>query len=701
MMSLNGEKNIATNEESKTLSQMRNIGIMAHIDAGKTTTSERILYYTGKSHKLGEVHEGTATMDWMVQEQERGITITSAATTFQWLEHKVNLIDTPGHVDFTIEVERSLRVLDGAIAAFDGANGVEPQSETVWRQADRYHVPRIAFLNKMDKIGANHIMCIQSMKEKLGANAVLVQLPIGSESQFKGVIDVIEMKSLIWDSDSKECVPRVENVPQNLLDDALLQRTELIENLADFDDNLAECVLEDKSPTGAQIRTALRKAVIGMKITPVFLGSAFKNKGIQPLLDGVIHFLPSPLDVPPATGVAIEGVVESSNRCASSSEPFAGIVFKIMTDPFVGSLSYLRIYSGKLKTGESLLNTIKQKKERVTKILRMHANEREEILEASAGDIVAVVGLKFATTGDTLCTPDAPIAFESMIFPDPVISLAVEPKTTADLDKLQQSLNRLAQEDPSLKVTLSQDTGQMILSGMGELHLQIIVDRLLREFKIQANVGKPQVSYRECIQKTAQATEEFSRVFQNKTFNARVTLKVEPSPENQLVEVSVVQKPNVPNNIIQALKDSVQGASSSGALCGYPMVNMKVSVTDYSFDSSMLDEVVYKVAASNALRHAVQAAIPVLMEPIMKLEILVPAEFSGTIVSDVASRRGQMNGLDHKGNLQVVQAEVPLSELFGYETDIRSLSQGRASSSMQFSKYLPLTKHLQDKIMGI
>ncbi|MEY3901416.1 MAG: hypothetical protein RL189_722 [Pseudomonadota bacterium] len=686
---------------SHDLSLFRNIGIMAHIDAGKTTTSERLLYYTGKSHKLGEVHEGTATMDWMVQEQERGITITSAATTVFWKDTRINLIDTPGHVDFTIEVERSLRVLDGAVAVFDAANGVEPQSETVWRQAERYHVPRIAFLNKMDKVGADVEMCIESMRSKLNARVALAQLPIGSESAFSGVVDLVEMKAWTWKGDDKDSPFTEGAVPANLLDDAQLYRQELVENLADFDDALAEAVLSDAEVSPAMIKSALRKAVIGIKLVPVFMGTAFKNKGIQPLLNAIVDYLPSPLDVPQVEGVEVEGIVGAGKRAHTADAPFSAIVFKIMSDPFVGSLSFARIYSGKLKVGDAVQNVLKQKKERVTKILMMHANDRAEVEEVSAGEIVALVGLKFAVTGDTLAAIDAPIAYEAMKFPEPVISLAVEPKSTADLDKLMQSLNRLATEDPSLRVSTSEETGQVLISGMGELHLQIIADRLLREFKVQANIGKPQVSYRESVTKSAAAREEFSRSVNNKNFSAWVALKVVSSEERGAPAVDIVKKANIPNNIYAALKESLEGAVSSGPLCGYPLVNLKVEVTDFSFDPQLVDEVCYKVAVANAARTALEKASPVMMEPFMKVEVVVPPESSGTIVSDVNGRRGRVLGLDARGHLQVVQAEIPLAELFGYETDIRSLSQGRASSTMQFSHYEPVPKNLQDKIMGL
>ncbi|NBO38664.1 elongation factor G [bacterium] len=686
---------------SNDLSRFRNIGIMAHIDAGKTTTSERLLYYTGKSHKLGEVHEGTATMDWMVQEQERGITITSAATTVLWKDTRINLIDTPGHVDFTIEVERSLRVLDGAVAVFDAANGVEPQSETVWRQAERYHVPRIAFLNKMDKVGADVEMCIESMRSKLNAKVVLAQLPIGAESEFKGVVDLVSQCAWIWKGDDKDSQFEQKEIPADMADDASLYRQELIDSLADYDDAVAEAVLSDAEVSAEMIKKALRQAVVDLNLVPVFVGTAFKNKGIQPLLDAIVDYLPSPLDIPAVKGVAVEGIVAEGTRPHSIDAPFSAIVFKIMSDPFVGSLSYARIYSGKIKVGDAVQNVLKQKKERVTKILMMHANDRSEVNEASAGEIVALVGLKFAVTGDTLADIDAPIAYEAMKFPEPVISLAIEPKSTADLDKLNQSLNRLATEDPSLRVGTSEETGQVLISGMGELHLQIIADRLLREFKVQANIGKPQVSYRESIVKSAAAREEFSRPVQSKNFSAWVALKVLSSDNRGAPSIEIVKKQNIPNAVYAALKESLDGAVSSGPLCGYPLVNLSVEVTDFSFDPQGVDEVCYKVAASNAVRAALEKASPVMMEPFMKVEIVVPPESSGTIVSDVNSRRGRVLGLDARGHLQVVQAEIPLAELFGYETDIRSLSQGRASSTMQFSHYEPVPKNLQDKIMGL
>jgi elongation factor G len=686
---------------SPPLVKYRNIGIMAHIDAGKTTTTERILYYTGKSHKLGEVHEGTATMDWMVQEQERGITITSAATTTLWQDHRINIIDTPGHVDFTIEVERSLRVLDGAIAVFDAANGVEPQSETVWRQAEKYHVPRIAFLNKMDKVGADVDMCLQSMRDKLATKPVLIQLPVGAESAFHGVVDLVTRKCYLWSGDDKDAVITSGEPPQDMLDDVELHRAELIEHLADVDDAIAEALLSDAEVTPEEMLRVLRKGCISLAIVPVLLGSSFKNKGVQLLLDAVVHFLPSPLDVPPLQGVQLRKDVPAGTRAPDDGEPLSAIVFKIMSDPFVGSLSYARIYSGRLKVGDSVLAVTRDKRERVTKILLMHANERQEIESAGAGEIVALVGLKESTTGETLADPKHPIAYESMTFPDPVISLAIEPKSAAGMDKLQQSLKRLEQEDPSLRVSLSEETGQVLIAGMGELHLQIIADRLAREFKVDANVGKPQVSYRESIHRSGAARETFERPAQHKTLRATVAVAVEPADRGTQSVVEVVEVKDVPKNFREAILESIRSSLGSGPLCGYPLVNLKVRVTDYSYEPEFADEVCYKVAASQALRVALSQAEPVMMEPYMHVEVHVPPESSGTIVSDVSGRRGRVLGLDVRGHMQIVSAEMPLSELFGYETDIRSLSQGRASSSMQFSHFEAVPKAVQDRILGI
>jgi elongation factor G len=639
-------------------------------------------------------------MDWMVQEQERGITITSAATTVYWKDHRLNLIDTPGHVDFTIEVERSLRVLDGAIAVFDAANGVEPQSETVWRQADKYHVPRLAFLNKMDKVGADVEMCVESMRSKLNASPVLVQLPIGSESRFQGVIDLIEMKALRWLSEDKDAKIGVEEIPGDLREDAEIHRQMLVEALADYDDEIAEAVIADVPVENGKIHAAMRKAVCSLKLVPVFVGSAFKNKGVQPLLDAIVRYLPSPLDVPAMNGVEAQNI-KAGVRHATDDEPFSAIVFKIVSDPFVGSLSYLRIYSGRVETSETILNVLKDKRERITKIFRMHANDREEIPNAGAGEIVAVAGLRFATTGDTLSHLKSPIVYEAMDFPDPVISLAIEPKSTADFDKMQTSLARLAQEDPTLKVAVSEDTGQILIKGMGELHLQIIADRLVREFRVEANVGKPQVAYRECISCASEASETYERANNGKNYRARVAVQVEPIEGALHPTFEVRELPNIPKSIVTVIREAISGAVTSGVLCGYPMVNLKVEVTDYSFDSQAVDDVCYRVAASNALRQALQNGGPVLMEPVMKVEVVVPAESSGTIVADVSSRRGNVVGIHTRGHLQVVDAEIPLADLFGYETDIRSMSQGRASSSMQFNHYQVVARNLQDRILGL
>ena len=682
--------------DTSPLHRVRNIGIMAHIDAGKTTTSERILYYTGKSHKLGEVHEGTTVLDWMVQERERGITITSAATTFSWGGCTMNLIDTPGHVDFTAEVERSLRVLDGAVAVFDAANGVEPQSETVWRQADRYRVPRIVFLNKMDKVGASLEYCLESMETRLGVKATVLQLPLGTEGSFCGVIDILRLQSWTWETDDRDTPPKVGEVPEDMRTEALLYRQELLETLADYDDTLAQALLDDAPVSNEALLGALRKGVIALRVTPVFLGSSFKNKGIQPLLDAVVDFLPSPLDVPPPTGLNSGEI-----RAVSPEAPVSALVFKLMTDPFVGTLHFVRVYSGTLRAGASLLNVPKGKKERPSKILRMHANDREEIQSAGPGEIVAVVGLKWSTTGDTLADPEHPIVYESMVFPAPVVSISLEPKVSGDLDRLQAALARLVQEDPSLHMGVSSETGQLVLSGMGELHLQIIADRLTREFKVEANVGKPQVAYRESLRSRASASSTFSRIHQGKTFQATVHLEVAPAGGTAATVELPPAPQGVPPGIPSGIREALQGATGSGPLCGYALVGARVRVLSYSQEPGAWDEVVYKVAATAALREALGKAGPLLMEPIMAVEVLVPPEFSGNIVSDVKSRRGQITSLETRGHLQVVHADIPLSELFGYETAIRSSSQGRASSSMVFSAYGAVPPALQDKILGL
>ena len=683
------------------ISLFRNIGIMAHIDAGKTTTSERILYYTGKNYKIGEVHEGTASMDWMPQEQERGITITSAATTTFWKKHRINFIDTPGHVDFTIEVERSLRVLDGAIAVFDAANGVEPQSETVWRQADKYRVPRIAFLNKMDKVGADFEMCLESIKTKLNAKPLLIQYPFFKNNHFVGIVDIISQKSYLWESDDKNENPKVLNtVFDELKDSVEFYRQVLLENLADYDDSIAEAILSDSQIPESKIYATLRKTTIELNFIPVLIGSAFKNKGIKLLLDAVVSYLPSPLDLPPLKGVSpLTGKEE--HRKQEINEPFSGIIFKVTADPFLGSLFYLRVYSGKIKTGEVVLNNIENKKERINKIFIMHANNREEVEGASAGEIVTIAGPKFSKTGHTLSALNHPIAFETMQFPDPVVSIAIEAKNTSDIEKLQASIDKFTKEDPSLKMKLSDETGQVILSGMGELHLQIILDRLQREYNIEANIGKPQVSYRESILTTSQAKGSFARSLQAKSFSADVSLKLEAlSGHESQNQIECKHERVVPKIYQEAIHEALKECLLSGHLCGYPVVKMKLTLENYSYSQETADEVCYKVAINNAFRDAFLKAKPVLMEPIMAVEVLVPNEYSGSIVSDINSRRGQVHNIETKGHLQSIQALIPLSELFGYETDIRSLSQGRASSSMIFSHYEALPPHIQEKILN-
>ena len=686
------------------VSRFRNIGIMAHIDAGKTTTSERILYYTGKIHKMGEVHEGTATMDWMPQEQERGITITSAAITTFWKDYRINLIDTPGHVDFTIEVERSLRVLDGAVGVFDASQGVEPQTETVWRQADKYDVPRLAFLNKMDKVGADFEMCLNDMKTKLNTRPLLLQLPIYENRIFVGIYDLIEQISYIWTSDDKDAKPTASTqIPSSLEENAYIYRQELIETLADFEDKIAEAILSEEEMNDIElIRATIRKATLSRALIPVLVGSSFKNKGVLPLLDSVIWYLPSPLDRKPAPSILVEGLCESQVRPFTKEEPFSGIIFKVATDPFVGSLCYLRIYSGVLKSGETILNVLKNKRERIQKIFLMSSNNREELAEASVGEIVGIVGSKLSTTGDTLSDLKHPIVYEKMTFPEPVISLALEPKNTADIEKLQVALDRLTQEDPSLKSNSKDESGQMIISGMGELHLQIIVDRLKREFNLPVNIGKPQVSYRESIKKSSSGTSLFERTVQGKIFQARVSIHLEPHQESLSPVLSVKERSDIPKPLLSVLKEALNDAVlGGGALCGYPLVYLKVHLSDYSFDPGNTDDACYKAATAQAFRRALDEAHPILMEPIMQVEITSPEEYAGGLISDVNSRRGHVQNVEQKHHLQAVQAQIPLADLFGYETDIRSLSQGRASSSMMFNHYNEVPKNLEGKILGL
>ena len=670
------------------LDQVRNIGIMAHIDAGKTTTTERILYYTGRTHKMGEVHEGAAVMDWMAQEQERGITITSAATTAFWRDFRINIIDTPGHVDFTVEVERSLRVLDGAIAVFDSVAGVEPQSETVWRQADRYRVPRIAFINKMDRTGADFFAAVQSMIDRLGAHPVPVQLPIGQEEHFRGVVDVVEMSGTVWEDDLGTKVSTVE-IPEELKEQADEYHHQLIDAVAEHDEELLETYLTDESAvTPDMIRRALRKATLAIAVTPVFLGSAFKNKGVQPLLDAVIDYLPSPLDVPPIHGVDPRTGHELSRR-PSEDEPFSALAFKVMSDPYVGKLTYFRVYSGKVKAGERVMNVTTGKTERVGRLLQMHANHREEREEIGAGEIVAAVGLKATTTGDTLAIDTAPIRLESMEFPDPVISVAIEPKTKADQDKLGQGLARLAEEDPTFRVRTDEETGQTLIAGMGELHLEIIVDRLMREFSVDANVGRPQVAYRETIGKAVEKIQgRFVRQTGGRGQYGHVVIHMEPSEPGEGYEfLDRIVGGKVPKEYIPSVDLGIQEAMEAGVLAGYPVVDIRVELVDGSYHDVDSSEMAFKIAGSMAFKEAMQRAKPKLLEPMMAVEVVTPEDYLGDVMGDLNSRRGRVEGLEPRGNAQAVRARVPLATMFGYATDLRSMTQGRATFTMQFDRY--------------
>ena len=667
---------------------MRNIGIMAHIDAGKTTTTERILYYTGRTHKMGEVHEGAAVMDWMQQEQERGITITSAATTAFWRDFRINIIDTPGHVDFTVEVERSLRVLDGAIAVFDSVAGVEPQSETVWRQADRYGVPRIAFINKMDRTGADFFAAVQSMVDRLGAHPVPVQLPIGQEEHFRGVVDVVEMNAVVWDDDLGTKMSTVE-IPEELGEQAEEYHHQLIDAVAEHDEELLETYLTDEDAvTPEMIRRALRKATLAIAVTPVLLGSAFKNKGVQPLLDAVIDYLPSPLDVPPIHGVDPRTGVELARR-PSQDEPFSALAFKVMTDPYVGKLTYFRVYSGKVKAGERVMNVTTGKTERVGRLLQMHANHREEREEIGAGEIVAAVGLKATTTGDTLATDTAPIRLESMEFPDPVISVAIEPKTKADQDKLSQGLGRLADEDPTFRVRTDEETGQTLIAGMGELHLEIIVDRLLREFSVDANVGRPQVAYRETIGKRVEKVEgRFVRQTGGRGQYGHAVINLEPSEPGEGYEfLDRIVGGKVPREYIPSVDLGIQEAMEAGVLAGYPVVDVRAELVDGSYHDVDSSEMAFKIAGSMAFKAAMTRAQPKLLEPVMAVEVVTPEDYLGDVMGDLNSRRGRVEGLEPRGNAQAVRAHVPLATMFGYATDLRSMTQGRATFTMQFDRY--------------
>jgi elongation factor G len=673
---------------------------MAHIDAGKTTTTERILYYTGVTYKMGEVDEGTAVMDWMVQEQERGITITSAATTCFWEDHRINIIDTPGHVDFTIEVERSLRVLDGAVALFDSVAGVEPQSETVWRQADKYGVPRIAFMNKMDRVGADFFMSVESMIERLGARPVPLQIPIGAENEFRGPIDLVRMKAIYFDDETLAAKYVEGDIPDRIMPMAREYREKMLEALADVDDNIMDKFLRGEEILVDEIKAAIRKGTIQRKLTPVLCGSAFRNKGIQLLLDAIVDYLPSPLDVPPVTGISPKDGSKIT-RHVDDSEPFSALAFKVMTDPFVGQLTFIRVYSGKLPAGSYVYNSTKDIKERVGRLLTMHANKREDIKEVSAGDIAAVVGLRHTLTGDTLCDEKNPIILVSMEFPEPVMSVAIEPKTKADQEKLSQALSKLAQEDPSFKVSFNEETGQTIISGMGELHLEIIVDRLLREFKVSANVGKPQVAYKETIRSVSKAEGKFVRQTGGRGQYGHVLIEVEPlEPGKGFEFVNAIVGGAIPREYISAVGKGIKEAVDRGILAGYPIVDIKAKLYDGSYHEVDSSELAFKIAGSIGFREAAKKAKPVLLEPIMSVEAVTPEEFLGDVIGDLSSRRGKVQSIERRGNAQVIRAHAPLSEMFGYATDLRSMTQGRATYTMQFSHYEEVPKGVSEEIVA-
>jgi len=684
------------------LARTRNIGIMAHIDAGKTTTTERILYYTGKNYKIGEVHEGAATMDWMIQEQERGITITSAATTCKWKDHWINIIDTPGHVDFTVEVERSLRVLDGAVAVFDAVAGVEPQTETVWRQANKYAVPRICFINKMDRIGADFDRAVGMIRDRLDAVAAVVQVPIGAEGHFKGMVDLIGMKALTWDetSDHGEAWS-VNDIPDDLRADADAARQSLLDVLSTFDDDIMEKYVGEEEITADDLRKALRHGTISNQIVPVLCGSAFKNKGVQPMLDAVIDFLPSPLDLPPVKGMDVKGI-EELERKADDSEPFAALAFKIMSDPHVGKLTYFRVYSGTLEKGGAVVNSSKDRKERVGRLLQMHANHREDKDAVFAGDIVAAVGLKQTTTGDTLCDPNAAIVLESLEFPEPVIHVAVEPKTKDAQDKLSKALQSLSEEDPTFQVHTDDETGQTVIGGMGELHLEVLVDRMLREFKVDANVGKPQVAYRETISRPVEKVEmRYIRQTGGRGQYGHVVLNLEPTgPGGGYEFIDKISGGVIPKEYIPSVDAGIQDALTSGVVAGYPMVDVRAILVYGSYHDVDSSEMAFKIAGSMAVKEAAKRAKPVLLEPIMAVEVVTPDEYMGEVIGDLNSRRGKMEGMEQRGNSQVIRAQVPLSEMFGYVTDLRSKTQGRATSTMQFHSYQQVPESISREIVA-
>ena len=689
-------------ERQYSLEKTRNIGIMAHIDAGKTTTTERILYYTGRSYKIGEVHEGTATMDWMVQEQERGITITSAATTCFWRDCRINIIDTPGHVDFTVEVERSLRVLDGAVAILDAVSGVEPQTETVWRQADKYRVPRLVYVNKMDRVGADYFQCLDMLRERLGAHPVPIQIPMGREDQYRGLVDLIDQTALVWDEDDETLGKeyRKIEIPADLRDQAKEYREKMIEALAEVDEHLLGKYVGSEPISPDEIRAAVRRGTIALKLFPVICGASFKNKGVQPLLDAVIDYLPSPIDIPPVQGINPDTHAPEERKPADDA-PFAALAFKIMNDQHVGQLVFLRVYSGTLEAGSGVYNSTKGKKERVGRLLRMHANKKEEIEAVAAGDIAAAIGLKLTTTGDTLCDADKPIVLEAMTFPEPVIAVAIEPKTRADEEKLSVSLSRLALEDPTFRVTSDEETGQTLIHGMGELHLEIIVDRLLREFRVEANVGKPQVAYRETIRQPAEAQGRYVRQTGGRGQYGDVYLEVEPNEPGKGFEFeNKIVGGAIPREYIPAIEKGIREALETGVLAGYPMVDIKVRLTDGSYHEVDSSEMAFKIAASLGFKEACRKAKPALLEPVMDVEVVTPEEYMGAVVGDLNSRRGRIVSMEARGTSQVIRANVPLGQMFGYVTDLRSMTQGRATSTMQFARYEEVPVAIAEEIMA-
>jgi elongation factor G len=674
---------------------------MAHIDAGKTTTTERILFYTGRTHRIGEVHEGTATMDWMEQEQERGITITSAATTCTWRDIRINIIDTPGHVDFTAEVERSLRVLDGAVAVFDAVHGVQPQSEKVWRQADKYGVPRICFINKIDKMGADFEHAVDTIRKRLSAKPVAIQIPIGQEAKFVGVVDLIQMKAIIWKDETMGAEYIVEEIPENLKKKAEAFHAQLVETVAENDDDMLHKFLEGETISAEELKKSLRKSTIELKVFPVVVGTSFKNKGVQPLLDAVVDFLPSPLDVGETHGTDPDKKDQAITRKPDDKEPFAGLAFKIMADPFVGQLTFVRVYSGQLKTGDSVLNVRTGKTERIGRLLKMHANKREEISEILAGDICAAVGLKNVSTGDTICDERHPIALETIEFATPVISVAVEPKTKADQEKMGMALGKLAQEDPTFKVHTDPDSGQTIISGMGELHLEIIVDRMMREYKVEANVGKPQVAYRETIRKHAEAEGKYIRQTGGRGQYGHAKIKLDPQPAGTGYEfVNEIIGGSVPKEFIKPIDQGIQEALEGGVLAGYPMVDVKATLYDGSYHDVDSNEMAFKIAGSMAFKEAARRASPVLLEPVMAVEVVTPEDFAGTIMGDLSSRRGRIEGMEHRAGSQVIKAIVPLAEMFGYATHMRSSTQGRAEYSMHFARYEEAPRSVAEEIIA-